>query len=124
MTEGAATQATTGVLGTEPYGDAMKTLWVLALVCIACVAAQGCKWKKREPVPGPQVSIGRSLGTQAGSNAAASRGSTVPHTMRATSGAVRQRASSPHAGAGGIAWFQGSVEEAFSRPAPTNRCPC
>jgi len=88
----------------------MKAPWVVVLICATAVAVQACKAKKREPVPGPQVGSAvvvpreGSLGTN-------------PHRAPSARTTVRSARSTEvgHThGAGGIAWFQGTVEEAFS----------
>jgi len=33
----------------------MRALSLMAMVCVASIALQGCKARKHEPVPGPQV---------------------------------------------------------------------
>jgi hypothetical protein len=66
----------------------MRTFWVLALGLVALTAAEGCKQKMPEPIPGP----------------------------KAASGVVG------HARAAGIAWFQGSLDEAFARPGAHVTC--
>lgn len=71
----------------------MKALLHMAAVVIAAIALGGCPDKRPEPVPGPQ------------STPAKSPSSGVAH---AKSGAGRH-------GADEISWFQGTLEEAFSR---------
>jgi hypothetical protein len=60
----------------------MRRLWVLILGLVALTAAEGCKQRQPEPIPGPKAGAG-----------------VVGHTRAA-----------------GIAWFQGSLDEAFARP--------
>jgi len=74
----------------------MRSLWVTAAVLAAALAVDGCKQKKREPIPGPQA----RPGTAAQGHARAA-GDDSDHRTR-------------HVGASGISWFQGTVEEAFS----------
>jgi hypothetical protein len=66
----------------------MRTIWVLTLGLVALSAAQGCKQKDPEPIPGPKAGM-----------------ATVPfvHTP-------------------GIAWFQGSFDEAFARTDLRRHC--
>jgi hypothetical protein len=71
-------------------------------LALGAIAVGGCKERKREPVPGPQ--------TQSGASQAVSP----------TTGAERHvesstRPGSHHTGVSGISWFQGTIEEAFSR---------
>jgi hypothetical protein len=58
----------------------MRTIGVLFLGLLALAAAQGCKHKRPEPIPGPKA------------------GTPVARQFRPA----------------GIAWFQGSLEEAFA----------
>ena len=60
----------------------MRRFWVLILGLVALTAAEGCKQRLPEPIPGPKAPSGM-----------------VGHTRAA-----------------GIAWFQGSLDEAFARP--------
>jgi hypothetical protein len=66
----------------------MRTFWVLTLGLVALTAAEGCKQRQPEPIPGP----------------------------KSESGVVS------HASAAGIAWFQGSLDEAFARPGAHVTC--
>jgi len=75
----------------------MRSLWVTAAVLAAALAVDGCKQKKREPVPGPQA----RAGTAAQARARAPGDDSDLHRTR-------------HGGASGISWFQGTVDEAFS----------
>lgn len=94
----------------------MKALWVVAVVCAASFAAQGCRNHKRQPVPGPQVRAGGISSAMVGSM---SRQQTHAAGAWQDQKAVRDAHSRTDAalrhGAVGIAWFQGNVEEAFSR---------
>ena len=80
----------------------MKPIWIAAAVLIATLALTGCKNRKEEPVPGPKS--GWSAATQPPVANAPSRPSrpTGRHEAR------------DHHGANGIAWFQGTLEEAFT----------
>ncbi|TLY59919.1 MAG: hypothetical protein E6K52_11110 [Gammaproteobacteria bacterium] len=82
----------------------MRSLWVTAAVLAAALAVDGCKQKKREPVPGPQA----RPGTTAQARARAAGDDSDPHRTR-------------HGGASGISWFQGTVEEAFSSTCAESR---
>ncbi|MGH8137068.1 MAG: hypothetical protein ACREVV_02565 [Steroidobacteraceae bacterium] len=96
----------------------MRTLWVVAAVCAMLLATGGCRHNKREPVPGPQVGAAAFRWAAIG---------TVPRRQtyavtgeRGLTAATRDSDSASDtavklAGPGGIAWFQGSVEEAFAR---------
>jgi hypothetical protein len=66
----------------------MRTLWVLTLGLLAMTAAEGCKQKMPEPIPGPKA---------------------APTAMG-------------HPPAAEIAWFQGSLDEAFARPSANVTC--
>jgi hypothetical protein len=76
--------------------NAMRVLSVVAMLCAVSMVMTGCKAKKRDPGPAPQVRV--------------------------------QRAD-PRREVAGISWFQGSLEEAFSRaavhrtPASGEKCP-
>lgn len=72
----------------------MKSLLRSAAIVIAAIALSGCPDKRPEPVPGPQSHAVRT---------------TAPPGM-ASEGQER----GPH-GASEISWFQGTLEEAFSR---------
>ena len=82
----------------------MRSLWVTAAVLAAALAVDGCKQKKREPVPGPQA----RPGTAVQARARAAGDDSDFHRAR-------------HAGASGISWFQGTVEEAFSSTCSESR---
>ena len=94
----------------------MKALWVVAVVCAASIAAQGCRNHKRQPVPGPQVG---AAGISSGMVGIVSRQQKYAAAAWQDHKAIRDAHSRADAtvrhGAGGIAWFQGNVEEAFSR---------
>jgi hypothetical protein len=64
----------------------MKPIWIAVAVLTATLALAGCKNRKEEPVPGPKSEWS----------------ATGRHEPR------------DHHGASGIAWFQGTLEEAFS----------
>ncbi len=89
----------------------MRALCLVAIAFITLMATDGCKRSKPEPVPGPQSGI-------LGISAATFGPTTHKHSSNspADTGRVgRMDAVSMAHGAGGIAWFQGTVEEAFSR---------
>lgn len=92
----------------------MRALCVVAVACVALVAGQGCKRAKREPVPGPQAVILGVSSATFGITARNSHSRNSPLDADALHSARSAEAAAVH-GAGGIAWFQGSVEEAFSR---------
>jgi hypothetical protein len=88
----------------------MRALCVVAIACLALVATEGCRRPKREPVPGPQAGI---LGI---------RSATFGITSHKWEGNSQHGArpgtdvnSAMRHGAVGITWFQGTVDEAFSR---------
>jgi hypothetical protein len=68
----------------------MKSLFITAAVVTAAIALGGCPNKRRQPVPGPQSAAARD------------------DDSRRTAGTRGHRASE-------ISWFQGTLEEAFSR---------
>jgi len=76
----------------------MRSLFITAAVVTAAIALGGCP-NKREPVPGPQSAAAHSVPASSDERDDASRRDT------STGG---QRASE-------ISWFQGTLEEAFSR---------
>lgn len=75
----------------------MKMLWVLPLGLAALVAVQGCKRKEPEPIPGPKAGLAMAV-------------------------VYAARTASTEARAPGIAWFQGSLDEAFARAAMPRNC--
>lgn len=81
-----------------PTASLRVTTAALALVTIA---VGGCKERKREPVPGPQSQP-----------AASQELSARPGERHVES---THRPAAHHSGASGISWFQGTIEEAFSR---------
>ena len=72
----------------------MRSFLNTAAVVTAAIALAGCPDKRPEPVPGPQSTPGRSSPSSGDAHA-----------------------SKDHAAAGAseISWFQGTLEEAFSR---------
>ena len=92
----------------------MKPLYVLAAVMALAVATGGCK--KREPKPAPQVvslAVPAPLAPHAPLMPAAQ--AAVPAVPIARPGCPGSRATTHKPG--GIAWFQGSLEEGFSKAA-------
>jgi hypothetical protein len=77
----------------------MRALLITAAVVTAAIMLGGCPNKRPEPVPGPQ-----SAPTQGAVTAASAQ-----HSSRASGRALHQRGTSE------ISWFQGTLEEAFSR---------
>ena len=77
----------------------MRSLFITAAVVTAAIALGGCPNKRREPVPGPQSAAAHNVPASSDERDDASRRDT------STGG---QRASE-------ISWFQGTLEEAFSR---------
>ena len=94
----------------------MRGLCVVAIACLVIIAAEGCKRTKREPVPGPQSGM---LGVSAATFAIASPGRSPGNTQHDANRSADAHSGAPKIlrGTAGIAWFQGSVEEAFSRDA-------
>src|ERR1700761_7878710 len=72
----------------------MKPIWALALGVASLVAIQGCK--RKEPIPGPKAGVA----------------TVVVYAQTATA----------YARAPGIAYFQGSLDEAFANSAPARNC--
>jgi hypothetical protein len=80
----------------------MKSFLVTVAVATAALALGGCQDKRRpEPIPGPQ--------------------STPAHGTAALMD-IPQHASK-RAGASEISWFQGTLDEGFSRSCPGHRHP-
>jgi len=86
------------------------------VACTVLLAVPGCKRPKREPVPGPQVGRPGAPPSRFG-------GGSLLHwpglldTQKSPEGepsASGRRAERQRQRAGGIAWFQGSVDEAFA----------
>jgi hypothetical protein len=67
----------------------MRSLWITAALVGAALLLGGCQGKKAEPIPAPKTAV-------------VPRHSPGPH-------AAQQRE------VGEISWFQGTLEEAFSR---------
>ena len=80
----------------------MKPLWIAVAVLTATLALTGCKNRKEEPVPGPKS--GWSTATQP----------PLANAPSEPSRATARHEARDHHGASGIAWFQGTLEEAFS----------
>jgi hypothetical protein len=75
----------------------MRSLLITATLITAAIAVSGCPYQ--QPVPGPQSSAGAALHF---GGAAHSR---------------QQEPAHPATAPGEINWFQGTLDEAFSRPA-------
>lgn len=75
----------------------MRSLFTSAVVT-AAIALCGCPYHKRQPIPGPQSSL--SFGMSAGG--ASHRG-------------TEYSGSDEHQPPAEIRWFQGTLDEAFSR---------
>jgi len=78
----------------------MRSLLITATLITAAIALSGCPYE--QPVPGPQSSAGAAL------------------HFGGASHARQQEAAHAPAAPGEISWFQGTLEEAFSRPACPN----
>jgi hypothetical protein len=81
----------------------MKPLWIAVAVLTATLALTGCKNRKEEPVPGPKSEW-----------SAAAQTPLANASSRPSSRATGRHEPRDHHGASGIAWFQGTLEEAFS----------
>jgi hypothetical protein len=77
----------------------MKSLFMTAAVVTAAIALGGCPGKRQRPVPGPQSAPAQSAPTSSNER---------------DDDAQRAAATRGH-GASEISWFQGTLEEAFSR---------
>jgi hypothetical protein len=80
----------------------MKPIWIAAAVLTATLALTGCKHRKEEPIPGPKAAWSTIAQTPSPSASAKASRTLGRHETR------------DHRGASGIAWFQGTLEEAFS----------
>ncbi len=97
----------------------MKCFYVLAAVVALGLATEGCK--KREPKPAPQV-VDTALPASAALRKVAAMPAARPSGAGAPSPAIPSPSSAPdprnaNHKPNGIAWFQGSLEEGFSRTA-------
>jgi len=77
----------------------MKSLFMTAAVVTAAIVLGGCPGKRQKPVPGPQSAPAQSAPTSSNER---------HHDTQRTA------ASGGH-GVSEISWFQGTLEEAFSR---------
>jgi hypothetical protein len=108
----------------------MRSLWITATIVTAAIAVNGCKHRKEEPLPGPRSGATSAAGptveagpatTAAGPDSATGQATpTSPPTAAGTPAAApgpesRSGGREHHGGASGISWFQGTVEEAFSK---------
>jgi hypothetical protein len=75
----------------------MRSLLLTATLIAAAIGLSGCPYHR--PVPGPQSSAGAAL------------------HFGGSSHARQQEAAHGPAAPGEITWFQGTLEEAFARPA-------
>lgn len=91
----------------------MRALCVVAIAGIALLATEGCRRPKREPVPGPTAGI---LGISSATFGITShqRSGHSQHDSDPSSGVDSDATGMQH-GAVGISWFQGTVDEAFSK---------
>jgi predicted small lipoprotein YifL len=77
----------------------MKSLFMTAAVVIAAIALGGCPDKRPEPIPGPQ----------------SARAESAPTSTNERDDDTRRTATTRGHGVSEISWFQGTLEEAFSR---------
>jgi len=77
----------------------MKSLFMTAAVVTAAIALGGCPGKRQRPVPGPQSAPAES----------------APTSGTERDGDTRRTAATGGHGVSEISWFQGTLEEAFSR---------
>jgi hypothetical protein len=76
----------------------MKSLFIMAVVAATALQLGGCRDKKPEPVPGPQSALSVRV--------------TAADVVRAN--IVATTCPARHRDVSEIAWFQGTLEEAFS----------
>ena len=77
----------------------MKSLFITAAVVTAAIALGGCRGKRPQPVPGPQ-----------------SPAQSAPTSSNGRDDDTRRRTAATRShGVSEISWFQGTLEEAFSR---------
>jgi len=78
---------------------------ITAVLAVTAVMLAGCRDKKPEPVPSPQSGlVQRTTAAHGGRDAAESAATAQAHCP-----------SERRSGASATSWFQGTVEEAFSR---------
>jgi hypothetical protein len=77
----------------------MRSLLMTAAVVTAAIALGGCPHKRPQPVPGPQSAAAHSVTTSTNERDDVGRRSASTRGHRASE----------------ISWFQGTLEEAFSR---------
>jgi hypothetical protein len=112
----------------------MRSLWITATIVTAALAVNGCKHRKEEPVPGPRAgatsappsATATGSAPTTGPTAAAGQATASPPTAAGSPAAApgrESRAGSREHGSGasGISWFQGTVEEAFSKTGAKGR---
>jgi hypothetical protein len=75
----------------------MRSLFITATVVTAAIALCGCRYHKQQPLPGPQSPAASGSTADAALHREMSHGGTGTHA------------------ASEISWFQGTLEEAFSR---------
>jgi hypothetical protein len=77
----------------------MKSLFMTAAVVTAAIALGGCPGKRPKPVPGPQSAPAQS----------------APTSSNEHDDDTQRTAATRGHGVSEISWFQGTLEEAFSR---------
>jgi hypothetical protein len=77
----------------------MRSLLITAAVVTVAMALTGCPNRQQQPLPAPRSSAVSGIVPN-----------TTPHTAAPASGNARQPDSPDE-----ISWFQGTLEEAFSR---------
>ena len=77
----------------------MKSLFITAAVVTVAIALGGCRGKRPQPVPGPQSAPAHS----------------TPTSSNERDDDTRRAAATGGHGVSEISWFQGTLEEAFSR---------
>jgi hypothetical protein len=75
----------------------MRSLFITAAVVTAAIVLCGCPYHRQQPLPGPQSSATCGRAARAALHREAQHGGTSTHA------------------ASEIRWFQGTLEEAFSR---------
>jgi hypothetical protein len=85
----------------------MRALLSTVVVVVVALGLGGCPSRQQQPLPGPKSSTVSGLMPQA-----------APHAAPAVPANPQERGSPDE-----INWFQGTLEEAFSRRPCTEDCP-
>ena len=83
----------------------MRSLLITVMLAVTAIVLAGCRNKKPEPVPAPQSGlVQRTMAAHGGRDTGESNATARAHCP-----------SERRSGTSEISWFQGTVEEAFSR---------